>query len=247
MIAKLGILLVGVALLGTPTNSQTSQVSCLDENGQPVDSWTAIKASNSMKYYVYNEAGSTWDVSPYFLNQTSDGCIMATAAQLYGSEVISKSVEMYVGIYNDEPSDGTSVSSTYAHAKGILAASVSEGAFWLVHSMPQWPDLLSDADPGVFPSSTYAQSLTCVTVTASTADVIAANLMISRPFIYTSLVSDDEDLAETLPNMLSWLQGNHSSSDVTSNVSTISSAGGGFELTQFEKVRGKMRFLSRSF
>ena len=61
--------------------------------------------------------------------------------------------------------NGNDASSTYAHAKGILVASVSSSSgYWLVHSMPQWPEYVDDAHdfPGPFPSDTYAQSLRCV-------------------------------------------------------------------------------------
>ena len=61
--------------------------------------------------------------------------------------------------------NGNDASSTYAHAKGILVASVaSSSGYWLVHSMPLWPEYVDDAHdfPGPFPSDTYAQSLRCV-------------------------------------------------------------------------------------
>jgi hypothetical protein len=45
---------------------------------------------------------------------------------------------------------------------------------------------------------TYAQSLTCVTVAAKTADSIAANLMIDRPYIYSSVISEDSSLGFNL-------------------------------------------------
>ena len=70
---------------------------------------------------------------------------MKTAGLLYGSSSVQDSYDVYAGIYNDEPANGDSVSSTYAHAKGILAASESNGAFWMVHryinSLPTiyWP------------------------------------------------------------------------------------------------------------
>jgi deoxyribonuclease-2 len=46
------------------------------------------------------------------------------------------------GIYNDEPADGTSASSSFAHAKGILQVNSTQG-YWLVHSMPLWPNARS--------------------------------------------------------------------------------------------------------
>ena len=80
-----------------------SSISCLDENGKPVDSWTAIKGSNDFNYYVYNDDTETWDLSPYFLNQTegTDGCIMGTVGALYGAASDGATYAM-LGLYNDE-------------------------------------------------------------------------------------------------------------------------------------------------
>ena len=174
---------------------QVEGISCLDENGQPVDSWTAIKGSNDYNYYVYNYDTQSWDLSQYYLNQTksTDGCIMGTVGALYGAASNGATYDM-LGVYNDEQVDvdaysyssqlhlrfehfmiisiqcspqpnGNTASSTYAHAKGILVASVaSSSGYWLVHSMPQWPEYVDDEHdaPGPFPSDTYAQALRCV-------------------------------------------------------------------------------------
>ena len=82
---------------------QVAGISCLDENGEPVDSWTAIKGSNDYNYYVYNSATDSWDLSPYYLNQTkgTDGCIMGTVGALYGAGSNGATYDM-LGIYNDE-------------------------------------------------------------------------------------------------------------------------------------------------
>ena len=85
------------------TLQQVLCISCLDENGEPVDSWTAIKGSNNFNYYVYNFHNDSWDLSPYFLNQTegTDGCIMGTVGALYGAGSDGATYDM-LGLYNDE-------------------------------------------------------------------------------------------------------------------------------------------------
>ena len=82
---------------------QASSISCLDENGEPVDSWTAIKGSNDFNYYVYNPDNDSWVLSPYYLNQTegTDGCIMGTVGALYGAGSDGATYDM-LGLYNDE-------------------------------------------------------------------------------------------------------------------------------------------------
>ena len=82
---------------------QASSISCLDESGKPVDSWTAIKGSNDFNYYVYNPEVASWVLSPYYLNQTegTDGCIMGTVGALYGAGSDGATYDM-LGLYNDE-------------------------------------------------------------------------------------------------------------------------------------------------
>lgn len=169
----------------------TLEISCLDENLEKVDGWTAIKVPNSYNYYVFDDVQKSWILSKYLVNQTSLGCIMGTASLFFGdNSVFTQAFPTLAGFYNDEPPTGQSVSSSYAHAKGFLAASESNGALWLTHSMPSWPNMLTNSTPGDFPSNTYGQSLQCVTVSSSTADLIASNLIIDHTFIYSIELSN---------------------------------------------------------
>ena len=214
-----------------PVLWDTIAYSCLDENGNPVDSWTALKAEGDYSYYMYNSRSSTyWDKSPYTLDQTttSQGAIMKTMQQVYNS----KDNSLMVAIYNDEPAVGKDASETYAHAKGILVASANGEAgngFWLVHSMPKWPKDLSADSAGPLPSDDFAQSFTCVTVTADTADSIAANLMLNRVNIYSSQIPGTSYVAKYLPNFFSLISNDHArakrTSITTSVLSFVSLAG----------------------
>jgi len=47
---------------------------------------------------------------------------------------------------------------SFAHAKGILVTS-AEGGFWLVHSMPEWPNYFGNNTNTTAPSLT-----TCVRI-----------------------------------------------------------------------------------
>ena len=104
MIRIILFLLLSIATATTTT----STLGCLDENGSGVDSWTAIKASNSYVYYTYSKDGATWVESKYTLDQDDFGCIMQTVGQLYGktSVLVTKETPVLVGVYNDEPPDG---------------------------------------------------------------------------------------------------------------------------------------------
>ena len=70
---------------------------------------------------------------------------MQTVGQLYTlPDPLSSDPFLAYGVYNDDPPPpyGTA-SSTYAHAKGLMMTNSSAG-FWLVHSMPNWPNQRED-------------------------------------------------------------------------------------------------------
>jgi hypothetical protein len=56
---------------------------CLDEFNHPIDSWNVIKEPSSYDYYVFNSTTSSYNLSPYNLSQTTNGCVMNTGIYLY--------------------------------------------------------------------------------------------------------------------------------------------------------------------
>ena len=127
-----------------------ASLSCLDESGNPVDRWVAIKQPKSGDYYYYTDDGDTFVKSDFTVTQTDDGMIMDTINQMYGK---SFNLTNYIfGMYNDEPPPDATASSSYAHAKGVLITDTKQG-FWLVHSMPHWPPTQNQG-PGEFPART---------------------------------------------------------------------------------------------
>ena len=80
--------------------------------------------------------------------------------------------------------------------------------------MPHWPNVRASG-PAPFPSFTYGQSLMCVTIKTNTSNLLANNLMIDRPYIYDSNISDNA--AAQLPAFNSWLD--HEYSQALSNIS----------------------------
>jgi deoxyribonuclease II len=155
-------------------------LSCLDDDGNAVDGWTSLKGNNGYAIYNYDTSTKTFVASVYTMNQTTSGSIMNTLNPLYDASINSS---FAYALYNDNPPETGAASSSYAHSKGILATSSTQG-FWLVHSLPNWPAETPTGNPGVPPSDTYAQSLGCVTVNVNTIDLIANLTMVNRPKIY---------------------------------------------------------------
>jgi len=121
--------------------------------------------------------------------------------------------------YNDEHPDGKK--STYdAHSKGVIAFDTSSG-FWLIHSMPKWPNSPSKGYEGL-PDYRYGQSFLCITMSTSQFDSIGQQQQMTRPYMYDSYISDS--LASKAPGIADWFDGKNTETD--SNAISITSKGG---------------------
>jgi deoxyribonuclease-2 len=209
-----------------------SSYSCLDENGLPTDMWVVLVNSEAPNYYYYNfsEPAAKFAASPFNVFQTKDGAIMQTTNQLYSFE---DGADVGLGMWNDEAPNGYDASDTYAHSKGFIMTDLNQG-FLVAHSKPQWPDARNSTNnsPAPFPDDQYAQSLVCMTISAATANKIAAGLQINRPYIYSSYISPS--VAEALPTLNAWLtKQTVSTVNATQDFYTV----GGKKITQFAKSK----------
>lgn len=75
-------------------------------------------------------------------------------------------------VYNDEPTN-IPMKSTVGHSKGVLAADNSTG-FWLVHSVPKFPQLPYQQNSYMYPSTgvKYGQSFLCMSMLAEELDKV---------------------------------------------------------------------------
>jgi deoxyribonuclease II len=224
----MGIYIVIITLLFAVVRLTAGAIGCLDEDGNPVDSWVAFAQNFEYQYYWHSDADGFLK-SVYDVNQTTSGCIMATVNQLYSPSLDLNNIAY--ALYNDDPPPpaGTA-SSTYAHSKGVLLLNDQQG-FWLVHSKPNWPNART-VGAGGFPDTTYSQSLMCITLNTTTFDSIAEAQMVNYPFLYDSYISSN--LAALLPSFDTWLDKGKSSEDSMTNVF---SSKGGVSYTQFAKSK----------
>ena len=222
------VVLVATAVLLLLTCFEFAQgLSCIDDDGNAVDSWVVLKQPSSFNYYVFNSPTSSFLKSSYDVSQTTNGCVMSTVHQIYASGLSSSTA---VGMYNDEPpGSGSTAPSSSAHAKGILATDVN-GGFFLVHSMPKWPPAMKSG-PGPFPDHDYGQSLMCISISAATADKIAADLIKAKVYIYSKNITPN--LSQQIPNFNNWLNG------LDTNKLSASSADNQNSTSQFESIGGK--------
>jgi len=205
----------------------TSGVQCLDESGDAVDWWFVYKMPNGFQYSYYDSNSDSGELT--LAGDTLDcttGCALgSTLHQIY----MAKTTLAHV-IYNDQPQgDKSSTSSgpNGGHVKGVLAAD-SDGGFWLVHSVPKFPDL----GPPQFTwtaSTIYGQSFLCVSLNSAGVEQAASELQYQDPNIYTSAMPDD--LTDTYPQMTALYGGTRQKG---SSVLKIKSSGG-TQFTDFAK------------
>jgi len=194
------VLLILPLALASPT--------CLDESGKPVDWWFIYKQPNGFNFaYLDSNTKSTAPLTIHanLLNRTETGALGSTLHQVYEN----KQGLAYI-LYNDEApypvkneDEVIKVTNGGAHAKGIWAADAKTG-FWLIHSVPKFPDLR----PPTFTwnaSTIYAQSFLCISFNKPEGELVANHLQYIWPSIWESNVP--AALASVYPSFTNLVKG----------------------------------------
>lgn len=161
-------------------------ISPLDENGHPVDWWFIYKVpeqksasaasaagsvvSTGYEYVYYDPRVGKIAQSKNVLNQPQ-GALNLTLNSVFGKP------DPTTGwiLYNDERPKSMKGSDNDAlgHTKGVIAFdTVSNTAFWMIHSWPHF------AEPGATaaPTPIYGQTFICVALDLATASKLAAQM-----------------------------------------------------------------------
>jgi len=198
-------------------------VQCMNENNQPVDWWFVYKMPHGFEYAYYDSTNSSsiLSVNGRSLNCTTECALGSTLGQLYLNKLLAHV------LYNDEPDGNSEESGTGGHCKGVLTAD-NNGGFWLIHSVPKFPDLV----PSHFTwtaSTIYGQSFLCVTLDVSGVEAAASQLQYMDPDLFDSLVTSN--YSATYPELYALSGGSRKTG---SNVLQIVSRGG-TSFTHFAK------------
>lgn len=144
-------------------------LSCRDSDSIAKDWVFALKQPNGFAYSYRDSADQVDEplrISPFSLN-SSTNFAWGTLQPLFEDKNASKFGFVF---YNDENPNGTTRSGG-AHAKGVLATD-GESGFWLVHSVPKYPDLRDDSFAWTA-SSIYGQSFLCISLGLAALDEVA--------------------------------------------------------------------------
>jgi len=125
----MGVLKVMFLLFITSVQSATS-ISCKDESGQDIPTWSILKLPKGTDYYYY-DVNSGFTFSPHSLNDTATGALAHTMRQLWDKDT------QYV-IYNDEPPNQATYNFSVAHSKAVWMWDATS-AILVTHSIPKFP------------------------------------------------------------------------------------------------------------
>lgn len=118
-------------LLYIITLSKTvSAISCKDESGSDVPTWTIMKLPQGIDYYYY-DTNNGYTFSQTSLNDTSVGALSNTLKQLWNPDM------NYI-VYNDEPPNQTEYNFSVAHSKAVWMWD-DTSAIVITHSIPKFP------------------------------------------------------------------------------------------------------------
>jgi len=172
-----------------------------------VDWWIIIKiptlneSDGSGFEYAYADVNNpSLELSSITIDE-SNGAVWNTLQQIY-SNYGSDSVA-YV-LYNDQTPDGTNHESS-GHTKGDLCFDKEMG-FWLVHSVPEWPNPSNESYNYPKREAVYGQSFLCVTYGIEQFNSIGSQLLVNKPFIFDS--NFPSAFSKVVPNIDDALQGN---------------------------------------
>ncbi|KAI5614691.1 deoxyribonuclease-2-beta isoform X1, partial [Silurus asotus] len=166
------------------------EISCLNEDGQPVDWFIMYKlprikqgSLGSGVDYMYLDASLTkWQMSKNAVN-TSEGALGRTLSQLYQRYQLNSSAFM---LYNDAPPVLKYVIN-YGHTKGALLFDQFQG-FWITHSIPHFPPFPEMGFGYPSTGKLFGQSVQCTTYSYKQFQRISQQLSYIKPYTYNCSV-----------------------------------------------------------
>lgn len=214
-----------VAAVGAPVEAA---IGCRDMDGNPVDWFMAVKipeVETGPAWYgqglgfAYMDANSGGQLKEMPKDLTSTTmAISYTLNQIY-QNVKSSSVAYLM--YNDE-TPAEKENGSRGHSKGDLAFDADTG-FWLIHSVPRWPNAAADGYDFPERETRYGQSFLCLSLETSAFEDVAHQLSFIYPQVYDTNFPGD-DLGG--PVMRGVAAGTHTRADPFTSVKPLTTLGG---------------------
>lgn len=201
--------------------------ACLDHDGNSVDWYFIYKQPNGFNYAYHDAKQSSTTLSVEQGRQLANTVNNPLGKTLH--QVYEHKKDYGYMLYNDEdPITDKKTGSGTAHAKGVMAADSSGSGFWLIHSVPKFPDLTTK-DFTWKASTTYGQSFLCINLDKTHMDAAAKQMQYAKVQVFEHGMPSS--IASILPNLDAVIKGTHLSG--TSSQSFTSRGGASF--THFVK------------
>lgn len=158
--------------------SPVSALSCKDESGLDIPTWTIMKLPKSTDYYYY-DTNTGYNFSPNSLNDTENGALSFTMKQMWDSNT------QYI-IYNDSPPNQENYNFSVAHSKGVWMWN-DKTAIVVTHSIPKFPQGPQEQEiyTGLMENAwEYGQAASCFKVSLSSLPNILSLIRATNPSIY---------------------------------------------------------------
>eukprot|EP01084_Bolivina_argentea_P137109 241449_1 len=180
------LLLVCVAIMYAQ-----EELSCLSNEGYTIDWWFMYKLPDSPQFAYMDANNQTFNIYPNDLYSDSQA-LAWTMRQIYNEGIYFN----WIAYNNKPPSNYKHPSTTNGRSNGFFAFTPSTtNGFWLIHSLPEFPNMRLDKYSINSTSLEYAQSFLCINFLnyeqwAPTGDIfndiISYQLRFMQPNIYDS-------------------------------------------------------------
>lgn len=167
-------------------------ISCIDEAGSAVDWWFLSKHPDGAFYSMLSSKESSWMARSALVTDTSS----LLGQQMLG--IYDGTVPNYV-FYNDQTPDGK-YSTTYGHSKGFFAYD-QDSAFWVQHSIPDFPNYFAEGYRYGTSQEKYGQHAFCMSLSPSSLNSIAGVMKYSNGWIF------DHEIDDSLQNVTDIVNG----------------------------------------
>ncbi|KAJ8976824.1 hypothetical protein NQ317_011820 [Molorchus minor] len=180
-----------------------NSLQCVDESNKPVDWFVGYKIPeikhdskllNTGVAYVYmtSEDYGSWKFSNISINST-ESIIANTLRGLYSNKKNFTFI-----LYNDQPPN-RKINKNKGHNKGVVMIDKSNTGFWLVHSVPHFPQI---GRAYIYPKTgaKYGQSFLCISMNFINLNKVGIQLQYNEPEIYSKNI--DLNLEASLPELV---------------------------------------------
>lgn len=170
--------LFSTLILYSIISSTINALSCKDESGTDIPTWSIMKLPKGTDYYYY-DTNNGFSFSPHSLNDTAEGALAHTMMQLWGP------MTQYI-LYNDEPPNQNTYNFSVAHSKAVWMWD-TESAILVTHSIPKFPRGPKETPKyeALMPNAyVYGQALSCFSISLSALPSTLKLVQESVPDIY---------------------------------------------------------------